>query len=94
MGSVQTSNGTKVLTLPPGLGIGQLPSGTRFSQIAAVSVLGGIGFTMSIFIANLAFAGDAAAVDAAKMAILAGSLCAGLLGWLWLRLAAPKPADP
>jgi Na+/H+ antiporter NhaA len=31
-------------------------------------------------------------VDAAKMAILAGSLCAGLLGWFWLRLAAPKPA--
>ena len=38
------------------LGIGQLPSSTRFSQIAAVSVLGGIGFTMSIFIAELAFA--------------------------------------
>ena len=38
------------------LGIGQLPSGTRYSQVMAVSVLGGIGFTMSIFISELGFA--------------------------------------
>lgn len=76
------------------LGLCRLPGDLGWRHIAGAGMLGGIGFTMSIFIANLAFAGDAGAVDAAKMAILAGSLCAGLLGWLWLRLAAPKPADP
>ncbi len=68
------------------LGIGQLPSGTRFSQIAAVSVLGGIGFTMSIFIAELGFAGQEEYLLMAKTGVLAASLLAGLLGfaWLWL----------
>ena len=66
------------------LGVGQLPSGTRFSQIAAVSVLGGIGFTMSIFIAELAFAGKDEYLLMAKTGVLAASLLAGLLGFAWL----------
>jgi hypothetical protein len=48
-------------------------------------MLGGIGFTMSIFIANLAFAGDAENVNASKLAILLGSLTAGIIGFLWLK---------
>jgi len=48
-------------------------------------MLGGIGFTMSIFITNLAFAGDAEAINAAKMAILLASLAAGMFGYCWLR---------
>jgi len=66
------------------LGIGQLPSGTRFSQIAAVSVLGGIGFTMSIFIAELGFAEQPEYLLMAKTGVLAASLLAGVLGFVWL----------
>ncbi|HQS57424.1 MAG: Na+/H+ antiporter NhaA [Gallionellales bacterium 35-53-114] len=66
------------------LGIGQLPSGTRFSQIAAVSVLGGIGFTMSIFIAELGFAAQPEYLLMAKTGVLAASLLAGVLGFVWL----------
>lgn len=66
------------------LGVGQLPTGTRFSQIAAVSVLGGIGFTMSIFIAELGFAGQPEYLLMAKTGVLAASLCAGVIGFIWL----------
>ncbi len=66
------------------LGVGQLPSGTRFSQIAAVSVLGGIGFTMSIFIAELGFANQPEYLLMAKTGVLLASLLAGLLGFTWL----------
>lgn len=66
------------------LGIGQLPSGTRFSQIAAVSVLGGIGFTMSIFIAELGFANQPEYLLMAKTGVLTASLLAGLVGFIWL----------
>lgn len=66
------------------LGIGQLPTGTRFSQVAAVSVLGGIGFTMSIFIAELGFATQPDFLLMAKTGILAASLLAGLAGFVWL----------
>ncbi|MDP3087973.1 MAG: Na+/H+ antiporter NhaA [Methylotenera sp.] len=65
-------------------GIGRLPSGTRFSQIAAVSVLGGIGFTMSIFIAELGFASLPEYLLMAKTGVLAASVLAGLLGFVWL----------
>ena len=66
------------------LGVAQLPSGTRFSQIAAVSVLGGIGFTMSIFIAELGFAEQPEYLLMAKTGVLTGSLLAGILGFVWL----------
>jgi NhaA family Na+:H+ antiporter len=66
-------------------GIAQLPSDTRFSQIAAVSLLAGIGFTMSIFISELGFAAQPEYLLMAKTGILAASLLAGLIGfgWLW-----------
>ena len=66
------------------LGIAQLPGSTRFSQIAAVSMLAGIGFTMSIFIAELGFADQAEFLLMAKTGILAASLIAGLTGFVWL----------
>lgn len=65
-------------------GIGQLPRGTHFSQIAAISVLGGIGFTMSIFIAELGFASQPEYLLMAKTGVLAASALAGLLGFVWL----------
>ncbi len=67
-------------------GLCQMPDGLDWGHILGAGVLGGIGFTMSIFIANLAFTGQADTVNASKIAILAASLAAGILGYLWLRL--------
>ena len=66
------------------LGIGQLPAGTTLSQLAGVGLLGGIGFTMSIFIAELGFAAQPVLLLMAKTGILCASLCAGALGYVWL----------
>lgn len=66
-------------------GIGQLPAQTRFSQIAGVALLAGIGFTMSIFIAELGFAGQAEELLMAKTGVLFASLLAGVGGYVWLR---------
>ncbi|RMH49436.1 MAG: Na+/H+ antiporter NhaA [Bacteroidetes bacterium] len=65
------------------LGLAQLPGGTSWRQIHGVSALCGIGFTMSLFIANLAF-DSAAVLDSAKIGILSASLISGLLGWFLL----------
>ncbi len=76
------------------LGVTRLPSGITFSQIAAVSVLCGIGFTMSIFIGSLAFATrDPALLTYAKMGILLGSVASAVLGYLLLsRFCQRKPS--
>ena len=66
------------------LGIAQLPAGTRFSQIAGVGLLGGIGFTMSIFIAELGFAHQPESLLMAKTGILAASLLSGVAGLAWI----------
>ena len=67
------------------LGIAKLPQGSTMSQLLGVASLGGIGFTMSIFVADLAFAGNDALIFQAKIAILCASLFAGLFGYIWLR---------
>ncbi len=73
-------------------GVCRLPSDLNWSHMIGAGILGGIGFTMSIFIANLAFPGNPETVNASKMAILMASLAAGVLGFLWLRLLAePAP---
>ena len=66
-------------------GLCRLPSDLTWREIAGAGILGGIGFTMSIFIANLAFPGDPATTNASKLAILIASLIAGTVGFLWLR---------
>ena len=71
------------------VGICRLPDDLRWHHILGAGMLGGIGFTMSIFIANLAFAGNAEAINASKIAILLASLCAGVLGFTWLRFFGP-----
>lgn len=67
------------------LGVGQLPANTRFSQIAGVALLAGIGFTMAIFIAELGFAGQVEYLLMAKTGVLVASLLAGVGGFVWLR---------
>jgi Na+:H+ antiporter, NhaA family len=67
------------------LGLCRLPPDLGWRHVAGAGLLGGIGFTMSIFITNLAFAGRPETVDASKVAILAASLASGLLGWTWLK---------
>ena len=68
------------------LGISRLPFDMNWRHLLGAGLLGGIGFTMSIFITNLAFSGDMETVNASKMAILLASLVAGTLGFLWLKL--------
>ncbi|MDQ2820162.1 MAG: Na+/H+ antiporter NhaA [Pseudomonadota bacterium] len=68
-------------------GICKLPSDLAWRHVLGGGLLGGIGFTMSIFITNLAFPGDGAVITASKIAILIGSLGAGILGFLFLRYA-------
>ena len=60
-----------------------LPDGADWTRVAGVAALGGIGFTMSLFIAALAF-GEGALLDAAKVGVLAGSFIAGSAGTLLL----------
>ena len=73
-------------------GVCKLPDALRWSHIAGAGMLGGIGFTMSIFITNLAFADDAATINASKMAILLSSMLAGLFGYVWLKIASRTEA--
>lgn len=67
-------------------GQGVLPGGVRWSHLMAGATLAGIGFTISLFVTELAFAGDAVLREQAKIGILAGSLTAAVLGTLLLRL--------
>lgn len=71
------------------LRIGALPSHGRLSQVLGAAMLAGIGFTMSIFTAQLAFP-VGVTQSAAKLGILVGSLLSSLIGALWLGLVAPK----
>lgn len=66
-------------------GICRLPPDLNWRHILGAGILGGIGFTMSIFITNLAFSGNVETINASKMAILSASLTAGAVGFLWLQ---------
>ncbi|MCG9687490.1 Na+/H+ antiporter NhaA, partial [Vibrio tubiashii] len=72
-------------------GVAKLPEGITFRHIFAVSVLCGIGFTMSIFISSLAFGPVNAEFDTyARLGILMGSTTAALLGYFLLHISLPK----
>ncbi len=76
------------------LGIGKLPKGLSSRHIVGAGLVAGIGFTMSIFISELAFPWDEGVVVVAKMGILFASLIAGIGGYLWLRFfTPPTPAS-
>jgi NhaA family Na+:H+ antiporter len=68
------------------LGVSALPEDVRWSHIAGAGMLGGIGFTMSIFITNLAFSAQPALIDSSKLAVLLASCLAGTMGLVWLRM--------
>jgi NhaA family Na+:H+ antiporter len=68
------------------LKIAELPKKSSMQQIFGVAFLGAIGFTMSIFVADLAFVGQEELIFQAKIGILLASLFAGLFGYFWLRI--------
>ena len=75
--------------------VGEMPANASWALFFAIACLGGIGFTMSIFVDTLSFSGyDATTMmhlrDAGKIAVLLGSLCAGLLGSLLVSLVGRK----
>ena len=71
--------------------IAKLPEGSTMSQVVGVAFLGGIGFTMSIFVADLAFLGNPELIFQAKVGILLASLISGLIGFFWLKLSTENP---
>jgi len=76
----------------------QMPDGATWSSLASVSLLGGIGFTVSLFISNLSFGtGDhmmSMLLNDAKLGILVASLLAGILGWTLLHFTLPREPQP
>ncbi len=72
------------------MGLAVMPGGLTWRHIYGAACLAGIGFTMALFIANLAFS-DATMLNSAKLGILGASLVSGLIGWG--TLARLKPVD-
>ena len=72
------------------------PSGSTWNSLAAVSMLGGIGFTVSLFIATLSFPTLAQLdlLNHAKLGIVVGSIISGIVGYIWLHFALPKAPAP
>lgn len=67
------------------LKLGVLPDGLSLRHVVGIGMLGGVGFTMSIFISSLGFSEDPDALLVAKTAVLLASFLAGTLGYLWLK---------
>lgn len=76
------------------LGLSSLPKGLNFNHIIGVAFMGGIGFTMSIFIAELGFAAYPQDLLMAKTGILLASLVSGLTGFAWLVMMTKNEAAP
>jgi NhaA family Na+:H+ antiporter len=70
------------------LGWAQLPAGATGGQFYGVALLTGVGFTMSLFVGNLAFTGGERLAEV-KIGVLAGSILSGIAGYIILRLAKP-----
>jgi NhaA family Na+:H+ antiporter len=71
------------------LGVAPIPGGASPAKLLGVSIIAGIGFTVALFIAGLAFPEHPALLDQAKIGIIAGSLASGSVGALVLRATAP-----
>jgi NhaA family Na+:H+ antiporter len=69
----------------------EMPSDITYRHVLGVSFIAGIGFTMAIFIANLAFDNEHLEyIDSAKVGIIIGSIASGLVGFLILKLGPSK----
>jgi NhaA family Na+:H+ antiporter len=75
------------------VGFAPRPHGASWAEIWGVSILCGIGFTMSLFIGELAFPGYRLLIDEAKIGILLGSACSAILGYTILRMTTRHPGD-
>jgi NhaA family Na+:H+ antiporter len=74
-------------------GVSPMPGGARASQVYGVAIVAGIGFTVALFVATLAFPGEPRLLAEAKLGILLGSLLSAVVGYLLLRFGpAPKVA--
>jgi Na+:H+ antiporter, NhaA family len=72
-------------------GVARMPEGATWAQLYAVSIIAGIGFTMSLFIGMLAFDDPARAADV-RFGVLSGSLVSAVVGYVLLRIVSPPPA--
>jgi NhaA family Na+:H+ antiporter len=84
---------TLAVVLAVKTGLCPKPAGATWPQIAGIAALAGIGFTMSVFVAGLAFPTDQPLVDAAKVGVLGGSCLSAALGMLTLRFARSTPGE-
>lgn len=76
------------------LRVGRLPSAVTIPHVLGAAALAGIGFTVSLFIAELSFEDSASLLDQAKMGVLFGSLIAGILGAVLLFIVSKKSPPP
>lgn len=80
------------------LGLAPMPAHSDWRMMSAISMLGGIGFTVSLFIATLSFDASiphqADLLAHAKLGIVCGSLLSGVIAFLWLHMALPKGIAP
>jgi len=72
------------------LGIAQMPTNSNWVNFYGVGILTGIGFTMSLFIGNLAFVESAQYIDGVKIGVLTGSLLSTLAGYILLLITSKK----
>ena len=72
------------------LGVAQMPDNSTWLSLYGVSVLTGIGFTMSLFVGNLAFADNIQYIEGVKIGVLAGSLLSTVFGYFLLSIASKK----
>jgi len=73
----------------------QRPEGATWGALLGIAFLAGIGFTMSLFIGNLAFPpGQAQYATQLRLGVIAGSLVSGIVGYLLLQLVLPRRAAP
>ena len=80
----------RLVYLQQKLKIADKPNNSTWPTFYAVSILTGIGFTMSLFVGNLAFANDMQYIDGVKIGVLAGSLLSTVFGYVLLLIFSKK----